>query len=646
MSLRDDRRAQSIQIGAVLLFGVLIILLATYQAFVVPNQNREVEGNHVATITQQMQEVRNAIVSMPGSGGGQSITLTLGVEYPSRVIALNPPSPTGTVRTLGTTTEDVNLTVANAVATDGEVDDYWTGEKDRSVNSGGIAYRPGYHEYQNPPTIVYENSLLYHQFDSGNLTRAGQRLIDGRRISLVAVNGSLNRAASGSVAMDLQDVSSSSRRISVTNEPGQNVTLNIATRFNRSQWESELAETGDYDDPDGYVAQVTQSEIPNSEFDVVHLHLERDVTYELQMAKVGVGTGVTGTTARYITAATGQNVEPGESFTAEVRDGLNNPVSGVPVQPDGCGLQTKMSDANGQATFACSQSGTVELQIKDGNEDNETVTFGSGASPDDQRPVIDEQATAATSEERGYWSIDIEPENAYQIIQNYSVSDGQSGLDSVNLQLFDGDGALVTESSRVLNGTSSHEGRWISPRLNIDEEDVQDYEVRVEAVDKAGNVATCIAGVGEGSCQSSQSSTTMADSVSLSGDGSTVGGSGNSRITFDMENTGQSDATISQLTLDSVSPSGNVQDPIYVDRGGATFDGGDGSYYQSRIDQNSPVALSTQATIASGDTETFNIGNFRTSSSNGDRVKMGGRTVELTLQFSDGSQGSYTVDVP
>jgi len=643
MSLRDDRRAQSIQIGAVLLFGVLIILLATYQAFVVPNQNREVEGNHVATITQQMQEVRNAIVSMPGSGGGQSITLTLGVEYPSRVIALNPPSPTGTVRTLGTTDGGVNTTVANAVATDGEVDDYWTGTN-RSVNSGGIAYRPGYHEYQNPPTIVYENSLLYHQFDSGNLTRAGQRLIDGRRISLVAVNGSLNRAASGSVAMDLQDVSSSSRRISVTNEPGQNVTLDIATRFNRSQWETELAATGDYEDPDGYVAKVTQSEIPDSEFDVVHLHLERDETYALQMAKVGVGTGVAGTTPKYITAATSQNVEPGESFTAEVRDGLNNPVSGVPVQPDGCGLQTKMSDANGQATFACSQSGTVELQIKDGNEDNETVTFGSGASPDDQAPVIDEQATAATSEEQGYWSLSFDAEYAYQIIQDYSATDGQSGLDSVNIQLYDETDTLVTESSRTLNGTSSHEGRWISPWLNVDESDIQDYEVRVEAVDKAGNVATCIAGVGEGSCQSSQSSTTMADSVSLSGDGSTVGGSGQSRISFDLENDAQSEATITHLTLDSVSVSGTDDDDVYVDDSD-TFSGSGTSYYQSRINQDNQVQLTTQPIIDGRDVETFNLGQFRTGPGNGNRVNMGGETVEITFQFSDGSEGSYTIEV-
>ena len=68
MELRDDDRAQAIQIGAVLLFGILVISFSTYQAFVVPNQNENVEFNHNQRVQGQLQEVRNAIVSMPGTG--------------------------------------------------------------------------------------------------------------------------------------------------------------------------------------------------------------------------------------------------------------------------------------------------------------------------------------------------------------------------------------------------------------------------------------------------------------------------------------------------------------------------------------------------------------------------------------------------
>jgi len=47
---RDNGRGQSIQIGAVLLFGALIIALAGYQAFVVPQENEQVEFRHSQTV--------------------------------------------------------------------------------------------------------------------------------------------------------------------------------------------------------------------------------------------------------------------------------------------------------------------------------------------------------------------------------------------------------------------------------------------------------------------------------------------------------------------------------------------------------------------------------------------------------------------
>ncbi|MFC6976212.1 hypothetical protein ACFQL1_18425 [Halomicroarcula sp. GCM10025709] len=68
MEFVGDERSQSIQVGAVLLFAVLIIAFSTYQAFVVPDQNRQIEFNHNQEVQQQLQDLRNAIVSMPGEG--------------------------------------------------------------------------------------------------------------------------------------------------------------------------------------------------------------------------------------------------------------------------------------------------------------------------------------------------------------------------------------------------------------------------------------------------------------------------------------------------------------------------------------------------------------------------------------------------
>ena len=168
MDLRGDSRGQSIQIGAILIFGILIVFFSTYQAFVVPQQNAEVESEHQQVIDRQMQELRNAIVSLPGAESGRSVALTLGTTYPARIIALNPPPPSGTVRTVGTGDESINLTLANANATDDETRDFW--DENRSYNTGAIAYAPNYHEYENPPAIIYENTVLYKEFRSGNFT--------------------------------------------------------------------------------------------------------------------------------------------------------------------------------------------------------------------------------------------------------------------------------------------------------------------------------------------------------------------------------------------------------------------------------------------------------------------------------------------
>jgi cytochrome c-type biogenesis protein CcmH/NrfG len=72
-----DRRAQAIQVGAVILLGALVIAFSTYQAVVVPEQNRNVEFNHNQRVQQQLQEVRNGILSA-ADGQPQATSVELG----------------------------------------------------------------------------------------------------------------------------------------------------------------------------------------------------------------------------------------------------------------------------------------------------------------------------------------------------------------------------------------------------------------------------------------------------------------------------------------------------------------------------------------------------------------------------------------
>jgi len=359
MRSRIDERGQAIQIGAVLLFGVLVIAFAGYQAFVVPDQNKQVEFNHNKQVQQQLQDLRNGIASIPGGGSGRSVTVQLGTQYPSRVVALNPGPPTGSLRTTGTTNPAVNLSVLNATA-DGETGDFWDGNP-HNYSSGSLAYAPNYNEYEGAPRTVYENTVLFNTAGGRNLTLTDQRLIDDRTISLVSLNGSLSVTRSSSVAVDLQAVSSSTRTVPVTNaSAGSNVTVTVPTRLNESDWrqllDSEFVENG------GYVYDFRIEPIPDSQFDRLEIRLESGVQYDLRLTRVGVGTSVDSPTSSYLTTVSGDGATVTEDGTrrlvVEVRDRFNNPVSGQQVEAAVAGGSSgsinggpQTTNDDGQVTF-------------------------------------------------------------------------------------------------------------------------------------------------------------------------------------------------------------------------------------------------------------------------------------------------------
>ncbi|MFB6126637.1 MAG: hypothetical protein ABEJ79_04985 [Halolamina sp.] len=128
MGFEGDERAVTVQIGAVILFAFLIIVLSIYQASVVPAQNQEIEFNHNQEVQNDMVDLRSAITDAASTGNAESAAVTLGTRYPSRALFVNPSSPSGAVRSVGTNEPAVNVTVANASAAPGadaeDVGDY------------------------------------------------------------------------------------------------------------------------------------------------------------------------------------------------------------------------------------------------------------------------------------------------------------------------------------------------------------------------------------------------------------------------------------------------------------------------------------------------------------------------------------------
>ncbi|MFD1599292.1 hypothetical protein [Halobellus rarus] len=337
MSLRDDDRAVTVQIGAVLLLGFLVVSLSLYQATVVPNENRQVEFQHNQRVQADMQEVRNAILGTASSGSAAPVGVELGTQYPSRAVAVNPGPPSGTLSTaeLGT------VRISNARADDQatadpdypETADFWDGE-DHTYPTKSLVYRPDYANYDAAPTTVYENGVVYNRFDSGNLTRTGQPIVAGTRISLVALDGNLSRGGASTLSLDPQAVSVSTRTISVSNvSAGENVSIFVPSRLNAQTWTDLLNETGEYDpaaDPDNDARVYRVENVESDGRDGVELYFEPGTTYQLKLSKIGVGSGVDDTDPAYLTSIEDLEENPFEGrtypFVVESRDKYNNPV--------------------------------------------------------------------------------------------------------------------------------------------------------------------------------------------------------------------------------------------------------------------------------------------------------------------------------
>ncbi|GAA0676013.1 carboxypeptidase regulatory-like domain-containing protein [Natronoarchaeum mannanilyticum] len=389
MEFRGDERAVVIQIGAVLLLAALVIAMSGYQATVVPDQNNEIEFNHNQDVQGQMQELRNGIVSAPGGGSGASVRVDLGVRYPSRTFFVNPSPATGTLRTVGTTDGNVNITVDNAAAS-GETGQFWDGDA-RSFNTGALAYEPKYSEYDDAPTTIYEQSLLYNRFDDANITISEQSMVDGRQINLVALNGSLSESGTDSTSVSVRPVSTSRNAVAVEGDGSDPINVTVPTRLDNATWSDALE--AEYASNGGNIVGQYYEDIPGESYALLTIELDGSKTYELRMAKVGVGSDVSeGAEDLYLTDVEGGgsvDTDGTKRVTVEVRDRYNNPVSGEQVN--------LTVDGDGEL-----DNGTTTAQFVTGTSDSAgrvTVTYEAPGSETTDTVTADIDATPTASEE-------------------------------------------------------------------------------------------------------------------------------------------------------------------------------------------------------------------------------------------------------
>lgn len=348
MKFGDDGRAQSTLVGAILLFAILIVAFSSYQAVVVPNQNSEVEFNHNQRVQGDMVEVRNELLSTYTTGQDGYAEVELGTQFPPRLVAINPPTPSGSFRT----GQSRPIVVKTQNGTDITADVLPGGVNDSRI----ISYTPTYSEYNSAGTLRYENSVAYHDFGDGLVQLTGQRLIQNNTIQIVPVAAQFSENGVRTVAVEPQaGVTDRTER--------EDIEVTLPTELSESRWEEILRDELDPDD-------VSVTDGPQGR----NLTLTLDDQWVIDAGPVGLGTAP-GTPR-------GSGADGGDDGADEI-----NPVGPGEIQLE--------SESMGGSTVTLTFNNTAETDNftrgrinfynapgggNNGNNNNNNNTGGGGAS--------------------------------------------------------------------------------------------------------------------------------------------------------------------------------------------------------------------------------------------------------------------------
>ena len=371
MGLRDDRRGQAVQVGAVLLLAIFVVMLSFYQAFVIPQENKQVEFNDYQTATEDFAQLRNALLRAAAEDTQVGATVRTGSRYPARSLFVNPPPATGRLAS----TSAANVTISNVASTGDfqNVGTYFTAEGNAlNVSTRSVVFAPSYNELDMAP-IVTTYGATYRAYDEPIVT-TGQTLVNGNRITLVSVAGDL-QAVGHATPVTVEPVSAHTRTVSVTGDGGP-LNLTVPTELSASVWRDELL-AGQYDPdgslPDQYVQAVTPGPRPGT----INVSLEAVATYELRLGRVEIheksdASDTGASNARYVVARTDTDTQTSRdgrvALTVEARDEYNNPVSNVNVT---------FNQSSGSGTFETKEGDLVSFPLKTSEDGQATVYYNA-----------------------------------------------------------------------------------------------------------------------------------------------------------------------------------------------------------------------------------------------------------------------------
>ncbi|MDR5673091.1 hypothetical protein RH858_08000 [Halalkaliarchaeum sp. AArc-GB] len=328
MTFWGDQRAQALQVGAVLLFGFLIVGLAVYQISVVPEQNRQVEFDAYQDAARDVADLRGDVIASASRDVTSTTTVKTGARYPPRAVFVNPPPSTGSLGLGDPTT--VRIENAQAVSSeDANTQAYWDGTA-REFETKPARFAPAYSDFEGLPIVVTGEASFR---DAGDrlVPAGGQTLLQGDRLQLIAIDGDMD--ASGLETQVTTDpISAAERTVVVEGEGDEDITVEIAPGSDPAAWNETFGDR--LLDREDVVAVEARDE-------TVAVTLDGDRNYRLKLGKVelrerGDVVSADEPGVAYVVAKSDEvsTIAQGASkvLRVEVRDAFNNPAAGVDVE--------------------------------------------------------------------------------------------------------------------------------------------------------------------------------------------------------------------------------------------------------------------------------------------------------------------------
>jgi len=500
-----DERGVSEVVGAILVFGVVVALLAIIQAQAIPAANKVVEYNHNQEVQGDVIDLQEAASRSGALGTAESVKIQAGTTYPSRLFFFNPSSPSGIIKTKGGPPTGQNVVLRNMLAQDDEVRQYINGDPIGDLETKRFVYEPNYNEYRNPPNTTLEYGVLYNQYDNGeNVIVNEGSVVRGNQITLTFFGGDLSTGQSGSLSLEALPASAPARTVSVQPAGGNDIEIKLPTKLSADTWENDIL--------DGEANVLRVESVTGEDAVVLVLDGTQD-TYDLRMSVVGIGPNSPNPASEYMLSRDGSLVRTGQSTSAlvtlEVRDKYNNPVADedIELNLDGQGSlaqTTVTTNRQGQATVQYQPAGgapnppytaTIQASYQTNPRTSSPRPFDASLKedvavdvevrgrPTGIKPSVDEfvlndndNTTCVNTK-----SIPFLGDEAAQLNITWDASiSGGNNLSSARIEMVDKqNGQLATSTRYSLNSSSAGDTLNIRDDRPNDDSCNKDYEVTI-----------------------------------------------------------------------------------------------------------------------------------------------------------------------